>query len=124
MTRKELMDLDRQFDHDTSVGGVEAWASYFAQDGVMIVGKGIDIIGPSAIRNEMESAFSMPGFNLRWEPIDSDLSVDGTLGYTYGKYVRQIKDPEGNVVESTGKYTTIWKLQPNRQWKITLDIGN
>lgn len=124
MIGKELMDLDRQFDQDTFERGLEAWASYFAEDGVMVVGKGTDIIGPTAIQKEMASAFSMPGFNLRWEPIDSDISVDGTLGYTYGTYIRQIEDPEGNVVETTGKYTTIWKLQPNRQWKIVLDIGN
>jgi ketosteroid isomerase-like protein len=46
------------------------------------------------------------------------------MGYTYGKYVRTLKDSEGNVNTKEGKYTSIWKKQDNGEWKIALDMGN
>lgn len=119
-----LMELDRQFDRDTAIGGVDAWVSYFANDGVMVVAKGEDLKGKEIIHKAMERSFAFPGFSLRWEPIDAAISDDGTLGYTYGKYVRRYIDDKGIEVTSTGKYTTVWKRQEDASWKIILDIGN
>jgi len=118
-----LMDLDRQFDKDTSTGGIDAWVSYFADDGVMVT-KGDDLKGREEIYESMGNAFSLPGFSLRWEPVDAKVSDDGSLGYTYGKYVRKYLDDKGNEVLADGKYTTIWKKQDDGSWKIVLDMGN
>jgi len=57
-----IMDFDRQFDMDTAIGGVAAWVSYFADDGVMVVGHGGDIKGKEAILAHMARPFSLPGF--------------------------------------------------------------
>lgn len=119
-----LMELDRQFDKTTSTGGVDAWVSYFAHDGVMVVSQGEDIKGREEIRKSMEGAFSLPGFSLRWEPIDASVSNDGSLGYTYGKYVRRYLDKKGVEIISTGKYTTVWQRQEDNSWRVILDIGN
>lgn len=119
-----LMELDRQFDLDTSIGGVEAWASYFAEDGVMVVSQDEDIKGKEAILIAMEKSFSLPSFSLRWEPTDGKVSEDGTMGYTYGKYIRKYKNNEGIEITSTGKYISIWQRQKDGLWKISLDIGN
>jgi len=118
-----LMDLDRQFDKDTSTGGIDAWVSYFADDGVMVT-KGDDLKGREEIYESMGSAFSLPGFSLRWEPIDAKVSADGSLGYTYGRYKRKYMDDKGNEILATGKYTTIWQKQNDGSWKIVLDMGN
>jgi len=119
-----LMELDRQFDRDTSVEGVKAWVSYFAHDGIMVISQGEDIKGKEAIQQYMDRIFSLPGFSLRWEPIDASISEDGSLGYTYGKYVRKYVDDKGTEVTSTGKYTTVWQKQRDTSWEIILDIGN
>ncbi|SHI84150.1 YybH family protein [Lutispora thermophila] len=122
--RRFLMDLDRQFDKDTSTGGIDAWVSYFADDGVMVLSQGDDLKGRQEIYKSMERAFSLPEFSLRWEPIDAKVSEDGSLGYTYGKYVRRYLDDKGDEVLATGKYTTVWQKQRDGSWKIVLDIGN
>jgi ketosteroid isomerase-like protein len=119
-----LMELDKKFDKDTSVGGVDAWVSYFAENGVMVISQGEDIKGREAIHNYMKGAFSLPEFSLRWQPIDGKISEDGTLGYTYGKYLRRYLDTEGKEIVSTGKYTSVWQKQAEGDWKISLDIGN
>jgi len=119
-----LIDLDRQFDTDTSIGGVETWVSYFAEDGVMVVSEGEDIKGRKAIYDAMLKSFSRCGYSLRWEPIDAKISDDGSLGYTYGMYVRKYSDEKGNEIISKGKYTTVWQKQRDTSWKVVLDIGN
>lgn len=120
--RNMLLELDRQFDRDTAVGGGKTWASYFAEDGVMV--GTVDIKGREAIYNQIGKSFSLPGFSLRWEPTDARISEDGSLGYTYGNYVRKYLNQEGEEVSSTGRYTTIWQKQEDNTWKIVLDIGN
>lgn len=122
--KEMIMELDRQFDKETSVGGVEVWASYFTQESVMIIAHGEDIKGRENICNYMVKSFSLPGFSLRWEPIDAKISEDGGLGYTYGRYLRKYIDAKGNEISSIGKYTTVWEHQGDKTWKIILDIGN
>ncbi len=124
MTKNKLMELDRQFDLETSTGGLEVWVSYFAEYGVMVMGQSQDRVGKESIRQAMKPAFELPGFSLRWKPLDADISEDGTLGYTYGSYVRTYRNEAGERIEGTGKYTSVWKKQSDGQWKIVLDIGN
>ncbi|MDF2889842.1 MAG: hypothetical protein K0R80_209 [Clostridia bacterium] len=122
--KHRLLELDRQFDRDTSIGGLETWVSYFAEDGVMVASQGEDIKGREAIYNAMIKSFSLPSYSLRWEPIDAKISEDGSIGYTYGKYVRKYTEDDGNEAISTGKYTTVWQKQGDGSYKIVLDIGN
>jgi ketosteroid isomerase-like protein len=119
-----LLELDRQFDQETSIGGLETWVSYFAENGVMVASQGEDIKGREAIYHAMIKSFSLPGFSLRWEPIDAEVSEDGSMGYTYGKYVRKYTNDKGSEITSTGKYTTVWQKQRDTSYKIILDIGN
>lgn len=119
-----LMNLDREFDKTTAELGLEGWVSYFAEDGVMVPAQ-VDVIkGKEDVRQAMGKSFSLPGFSLRWEPLDAQVSEDGSMGYTYGKYVRTNLDQEGNIQTGTGKYTTIWQKQQDGSWKIVLDMGN
>lgn len=120
--RKVLMETDRDFDLATANNGAEGWTSYFAEDGIMMPAGGEIVAGKKAIRELMESRLATPGYSLRWEPIDADVS--GDLGYTYGvaKFSRTGKDGKPEV--SYGKYVTIWKKQRDRSWKVAVDIGN
>jgi ketosteroid isomerase-like protein len=117
-----LKEADRQFDAATAREGIEGWVSYFAEDGIMMPGGHDLIVGKTAIREYESKAFALPGFALRWEPIDA--GVSGDLGYTYGVYKTAKNGPDGQQVFSYGKYATIWRKQRDRSWKIALDIGN
>jgi len=119
-----LMRLDREFDLATAERGAEGWASYFAEDGTMLVAGADPIVGRGAIFDAMQGAFDSGNYTLRWEPVFAEASADGSMGYTYGKYVRTTKDENGNVTTKTGKYTSIWRKQAEGDWKIALDMGN
>lgn len=122
--REYLMNLDREFDKVTAERGLEGWVSYFAEDGVMVPAQVDVIIGKEGIRQAMSKSFSLPQYSLRWEPLDAQVSDDGSMGYTYGKYIRTNLDQDGNVQTGSGKYTSIWQKQQDGSWKIVLDMGN
>jgi len=63
---------------------------------------------------------------LKWEPSFVDVSASGDVGYTWGRYTMTI--PSGSKgrppLISMGTYVTIWKRQPDGEWKVVLDGGN
>lgn len=128
-TRSNLKDFesiqraDRDFDKDVAAKGIDAWVSYFAEEGKMFRANGEIVQGKAAIREFMAPVFAKPGFSLRWEPIFADVAKSGELGYTYGTYTSRHTDQDGKKVTSTGKYVTIWKKQSDGTWKAVLDIG-
>lgn len=121
--KKEVMELDRQFSKDCEKGKEEAWASYFAEDGLMIIGGSSNhVIGKKAIKEIMKPLFALPELDFTWEPDYCEISEDGTLAVTRGTSKRSyLKD--GKTISQKGNYTTIWKRQ-NGSWKISWDIGN
>lgn len=119
---KVLMETDSKFDEATSLNGLDAWLSYFAEDGIMLpAGSGI-VVGREAMRKFLAPRFAAPGFALRWAPIDA--YVSGDLGYTYGVSKTSRMDQDGKLVASYGKYVTIWIKQRSGLWRVALDIGN
>jgi ketosteroid isomerase-like protein len=118
-----LKNLDEKFCQDTGGNNVDAWVSYFAENGVMLTGTG-PIIGKEEIYEIMGKSFSLNGYSLQWEPLYAKASNDGTMGYTYGKYIRSSKDSDGKTITASGHYTSIWEKQEDGEWKIVLDMGN
>jgi len=62
-----------------------------------------------------------PNVQLTWTPLKVDVSVDGTLGYTWGKYRYTSKGKDGKTADLVGIYLTIWKRQPDGTWKYVFD---
>ena len=62
-----------------------------------------------------------PNVQLTWAPIKVDVSADGSLGYTWGRYDLTSKGKDGKAEASTGIYMTIWKRQADGSWKFVYD---
>ena len=80
------------------------------------------IHGASAIRELMANLGDprvKPGdLRLRWKPLFSDVSDDGTLGWTFGN--AHGFGPRG---EFRSKYVTVWRKQADGAWKVVADLG-
>ncbi len=122
--KSELREMEKNFCDAAYHDGAIGWARYFSETGVMLSASSNPISGPEAIEAEMRDAFATKDFKLVWRPLHIDVSPDGTLGYTYGTYLRTWTDTSGNPVEATGKYMTVWKRQEDGRWLIEADIGN
>src|ERR1039457_1030910 len=60
---------------------------------------------------------------LVWTPTDAAMGPSGDMGYTWGHFEGRSKDANGNPVVTTGRYMTIWRKQPDGNWKVVLDAG-
>jgi ketosteroid isomerase-like protein len=89
-----------------------AFGTFAAPDGALLGGE----YGPEAIR----AAFAGGGGTLEWGPTDGRMAASGDLGYTVGTAVRRGAD--GRVGYT--KYLTVWRRQPNGEWRWVVDGGN
>lgn len=124
MTVDDLMKLDIEFCELVSKKGAEVWANHFLDEGIMITKSGDNIVTEQKIYEVMKPFFEKKGNALTWSPESGGISDDGTLGYTFGKYIRQQMDENGVKNVETGRYTTLWRKLSEGKYKIELDMGN
>ncbi len=114
-----VMDADRAFAaRAKQVGPGPAFAEY-AESRVLM----LNDPEPGTDAGDLATLFG-PGLEIDWAPMDGAVSVDGTLGYTWGKarYFRQ--KPDGTREElPPSRYVTIWRQQKDGSWKFLADGG-
>jgi hypothetical protein len=105
-----LFDLEARFAKDV-----------LARGGAALGNGAAPVIGRVAI---MKSANWDPKvYQLTWTPTEAVLGPSGDIGYTWGHFEGHSKDANGNPVTTAGRYITIWRKQPNGDWKVILDAG-
>lgn len=114
-----LLEADRAFAAAAAERGVDGWVEAFAEDGLQVSGAGLTE-GHAAIRALMGPAFADSTFSLSWDPEGARVSADGSLGYTWGRYVSR----QGGAVAGTGRYLTVWRWHPDHGWRAEADIGS
>lgn len=101
-------------------GIAEAFAAFAAEDAVIKRQNDTLIKGPEAIRNYYSAPFYKSA-KVEWKPDFVDVSANGDLAYTYGKYLWSSQDSTGNVSELRGVFHTVWKRQKDGGWKYVWD---
>ncbi len=115
-----LFDLEAKFAHATAAGGGAAFASWFAEDAVTLSNGQAPVVGQAAIA--AQATWSPKNYQLTWTPTAGQLV--GDMGYTWGHYEGNAINADGQRSTTTGRYMTIWKKQPNGEWKVVLDTSN
>jgi ketosteroid isomerase-like protein len=117
-----LFDLEARFARDVAERGGTAFAEWFAEDGVTLSNGGAPVVGRVAIAKS--TTWSPKNYQLTWTPTDAVMGPSGDMGYTWGHYEGHSKDANGNPVTTSGRYITIWRKQPDGNWKVALDAGS
>jgi ketosteroid isomerase-like protein len=119
--KKELMQADRDFAKYAQEHGRRAAFEYFMADSAVIYRQGKK---PYKGHDEIMSLYppNAPG-DLTWEPTFADVAESGELGYTLGKYEFSYIGENDEKQSVTGYYVTIWRRQPDGQWKYVFDTG-
>jgi ketosteroid isomerase-like protein len=80
------------------------------------------IVGKSAVANYFNLKETVSNnASLVWKPDFVEVAASGDLGYTYGKYTYTSTDSTGNEHSYTGVFHTVWRKQPNGQWRFVWD---
>lgn len=122
--RVDLKAIDREAGNLAREEGlVAAYSAFFAEDGIQLDdGKETVDEGLFAIMKDYENI--PKGTSVSWVPMGSGLAESGEMGYTWGRWSNVVIDENGIMVDTYGKYVTIWKKQPDDSWKIAVDIWN
>lgn len=116
-----LFDLEARFARDVLQRGGAAFASWFAEDGVALGNGAAPLIGRVAIAKSAN--WSPRDYQLTWTPTDGVMGPSGDMGYTWGHFEGRSKDANGNPVLTSGRYITMWRKEPDGNWKVVLDAG-
>lgn len=124
LTREEaiqqIYDAEQAFnDMYAKKGAAEAFGHFAATDAGIQRG-GRMIVGKDSIFSFYDRP-NAPKSSLTWKPDRVDLSDDFTMAYTWGKYLFKGTNANGEPVESTGIFHTVWKRQQDGSWKYVYD---
>ena len=117
-----LFELEARFAKDVLQRGGAAFAEWFAEDGVALGNAQAPMVGRVAIAKSAN--WDPKVYQLTWTPTDAQMGPSGDEGYTWGHFEGHSKDANGNPVTTTGRYITIWRKQPDGNWKVVLDAGS
>jgi ketosteroid isomerase-like protein len=119
--KAEVFKAEDDFKNMAQAKGIQEAFYTFADSNAVIKRDNDSLIqGKEAIK----VFFNDPKFkkaSVTWKPDYVDVSSDGTLAYTYGKYVWTTTDSVGNKKDFKGRFHTVWKKQKDGSWKFVWD---
>lgn len=116
----EVLNAEAAFAQLVQEQGVKAgFLAYAAEDAVLQRG-GKLVCGKQAIQAFFDQQ-RLDNIRLNWQPDFVDVSTAGDLAYTYGKYTLISLDENGQETVSNGIFHTVWKRQPNGEWRYVWD---
>lgn len=98
--------------------------SFWTEDAVVVPPGLPAITGKAALRQYVEGSMQIPGFRITWTSTDVTFSPDGKLAYMFSQNAVTMNSPEGKPVTTKGRAVTIWRLEPDNQWRCAVDIWN
>jgi ketosteroid isomerase-like protein len=120
----KLMDISRQWSTVAGSGDLEATLAYWADDAVMMAPGQAPLRGKDAIRKFVESSSAIPGFSIKWEPLEAHVSPSGEMAYLIERNLVSYQDSTGATLSESNKVVTVWRKQPDGSWKNVIDMWN
>jgi ketosteroid isomerase-like protein len=121
--REALFAADRGFDSTVAAVGLEGWVGFFSDSGRQVDSYGDFVVGQAAIRDHMRGLLTDSTRALRWAPDLAEVSRDGSLGYTWGRWTMLHRGAGTGEELARGRYLTVWRKQTDGSWKAEADVG-
>lgn len=115
-----LMELEGKFNAAVEKGGGKVFASWFADDAVVLNNGRAATLGKLAISEQAK--WDPKEYQLSWQPQGAQMLPSGDAGFTWGHYEGHSKDKNGQEVVVEGRYITLWK-KVNGEWKVAMDAS-
>jgi ketosteroid isomerase-like protein len=123
--RKRLLERDAEWVAVASEGrDVDRILSYWTDDAVVFPPGLPPLIGKAALREYVENSLRIPGFKISWESTDVKFSPDLKLAYMFSENSVTMNGPDDKPVTTKGRAVTIWRREPNGEWRCAVDIWN
>ena len=122
---EKLLRRDAEWaDLATAGKDVEKVVSYWTEDAALIFPGQPVLEGKAAIRDYVTASFNTPGFKIHWVSQRPVFSPDGKLAYMRGTDELTVPGPNGGTMTLHLRGISVWRLDPDKQWRCVLDISN
>jgi ketosteroid isomerase-like protein len=117
----QLMELEGRFGQAVAEGGGKVFATWFADDAVVLNNGKPAVLGRGAIATQAN--WDPKQYSLTWTPQGAQMGPSNDMGFTWGHYEGHANDAKGQPVVTTGRYITIWKKTSDGTWKVAMDAS-
>jgi len=122
---ERLLRRDAEWaDLATAGKDVEKVVSYWTEDAVLIFPGQPVLEGKAAIRAYVTASFNTPGFKIHWVSQKPVFSPDGKFAYMRGTDDLTLPGPNGGTMTLHFRGISVWRLDPDKQWRCVVDISN
>jgi ketosteroid isomerase-like protein len=122
---EKLLRRDAEWSDLATAGkDVEKVVSYWSDDAVLIFPGQPVLEGKAAIRAYVTASFNTPGFKIHWVSQKPVFSPDGKFAYMRATDELTVPGPNGSPMSLRLRGLSIWRLDPDDQWRCVLDIAN
>jgi uncharacterized protein (TIGR02246 family) len=121
---RAVREADAAWSKAAAAKDIEAYLSFLAEDASVFPPNAPLLAGKEANRKAVSEEMTNPGYAVSWQANKVEASRSGDLAYSIGTYQGTMNDAKGKPVTDRGKYVTVWKKQPDGQWKVVADIYN
>jgi ketosteroid isomerase-like protein len=122
---ERLLRRDSEWaDLATAGKDIEKVLSYWSEDAVLIFPGQPVLEGKTAIRAYVTASFNAPGFRIHWVSQKPVFSPDGKFAYMRGTDDLTLPAPSGGTMTMHLRGISIWRLEPDKQWRCVVDISN
>ena len=123
--KERLLQRDAEWARVASEGReVERILSYWTEDAVVMPPGLPSVVGKAALRQYVEGSMQIPGFRITWKSTDVTFSPDGHLAYMFSRNAVTASAPDGTPITTDGRAVTIWRREPDGEWRCAVDIWN
>jgi uncharacterized protein (TIGR02246 family) len=100
----------------------DKFASYYAEDGAILLEDAPDVNGKPAIREAIGSMMQDPNFALSFAADKVVVARSGDLAYETGTYAMTLSDAKKQPSTEKGNYVVVWQKQADGAWKVVRDV--
>lgn len=116
LLRQQVEDTERAFARTMADRDHEAFMSFLSDEAVFFAGEK-PLTGKQQVADAWKPFYQEAAAPFSWEPQTVVVLESGTLALSSGP----VRDPGGQQVAT---YNSIWRLEPDGQWKIIFDKGS
>lgn len=119
--KQEVFKTEKAFEAMAAEKGIAEAFSFFAdENGVIKRQKDTLISGKEGIFRYYDNE-TMKRAIVQWTPDAIEVSDDGSMASTYGKYLWRMPGENGDTTEHRGVFHTVWKKKPDGTWRYLWD---
>jgi ketosteroid isomerase-like protein len=115
LLRQQVEDAERAFARTMADRDHEAFTAFLSEEAIFFAGE-TPQRGKQQIADAWKSFFEAEEAPFSWEPQIVEVLESGTLALSSGP----VRNTAGI---QFGTYNSIWRLEPNGQWKVVFDKG-